>query len=285
MSDDGRHGFTLIAFVGSVFSPYYHWAGRRDPENHCAVNVALYGPKGRWAMTERGRGHLTRDAASYQLRNSALAWDGESLTITLDERCAPWPKPIRGRAVVTPRAPTHRVFHLDAAGRHRWRPISPICDFTIELDAPDLRWRGSAYLDSNDGDEPLQAAFRSWDWARAMTPDGARILYEVRRRDRADRDIAIAIDKAGAVTPAALPPRRAVARSRIWRMPRRIRCDEGAVAAPMERLEDAPFYSRSTIGARLDGVDIAWLHESLDLDRLDRRSTRLMLPFRMPRLG
>ena len=29
LSDDGAHGLTLIAFVGSVFSPYYAWARRR----------------------------------------------------------------------------------------------------------------------------------------------------------------------------------------------------------------------------------------------------------------
>ena len=29
MSDDGQHGITLIAFVGSVFSPYYAWARGR----------------------------------------------------------------------------------------------------------------------------------------------------------------------------------------------------------------------------------------------------------------
>ncbi|PIY72746.1 MAG: carotenoid 1,2-hydratase, partial [Rhodobacterales bacterium CG_4_10_14_0_8_um_filter_70_9] len=31
LSDDGRHGITLIAFIGSVFSPYYYWAGRARP--------------------------------------------------------------------------------------------------------------------------------------------------------------------------------------------------------------------------------------------------------------
>ena len=36
-------GLTIIAFVGSVFSPYYHWSGRAEPENHVAINVALYG--------------------------------------------------------------------------------------------------------------------------------------------------------------------------------------------------------------------------------------------------
>ena len=62
ISDDGNHGLTLIAFVGSVFSPYYAWARRRagpagaDPLNHCAVNVALYGRSGsRWATYPRAR--------------------------------------------------------------------------------------------------------------------------------------------------------------------------------------------------------------------------------------
>ena len=49
LSDDGQHGLTIIAFIGSVFSPYYAWARRRgpaDPLNHCALNVALYGTGG-----------------------------------------------------------------------------------------------------------------------------------------------------------------------------------------------------------------------------------------------
>ena len=50
LSDDGRHGLTVIAFIGSVFSPYYALARRRgagDPLDHCALNVALYGAGGR----------------------------------------------------------------------------------------------------------------------------------------------------------------------------------------------------------------------------------------------
>ena len=46
LSDDGRYGITLIAFIGSVFSPYYAFrrrSGRIDPLDHCALNVALYG--------------------------------------------------------------------------------------------------------------------------------------------------------------------------------------------------------------------------------------------------
>jgi carotenoid 1,2-hydratase len=66
LSDDGRHGLTIIGFVGSVFSPYYALARRKggaDPENFCALNVALYGEGGhRWSMTERGRRFISRDA-------------------------------------------------------------------------------------------------------------------------------------------------------------------------------------------------------------------------------
>ena len=72
LSDDGRHGLTIIGFVGSVFSPYYALARRRggaDPANHCALNVALYGDGGhRWSMTERGRRSISRSASALRHR-------------------------------------------------------------------------------------------------------------------------------------------------------------------------------------------------------------------------
>ena len=47
LSADRRHGLTVIALLGSVFSPYYARARRRDPAadplQYCAMNVALYG--------------------------------------------------------------------------------------------------------------------------------------------------------------------------------------------------------------------------------------------------
>jgi carotenoid 1,2-hydratase len=94
LSDDGRHGLTVIAFVGSVFSPYYAWARRRapaDPQNHCALNVALYGRPGRWAMTERGRGALGAEASALAIGPSSLRWDGNGLTIAIDEVTVPLP--------------------------------------------------------------------------------------------------------------------------------------------------------------------------------------------------
>ncbi|HTW26804.1 MAG TPA: carotenoid 1,2-hydratase, partial [Acetobacteraceae bacterium] len=54
--DTARAPRSVIAFIGSVFSPYYAWARRRgaaDPHAYCAVNVLLHGPARRWTMTER----------------------------------------------------------------------------------------------------------------------------------------------------------------------------------------------------------------------------------------
>ena len=125
LSDDGRFGLTIIAFVGSVFSPYYAWSGRADPLNHCAINVALYGPGHRWAMTERGRGAVTRDARRLGIGPSALSWDGRGLTIDVNEIAVPFPARLRGTVRVEPTCLNDEVFTLDAAGGHIWRPIAP----------------------------------------------------------------------------------------------------------------------------------------------------------------
>src|SRR5262249_10189070 len=90
ISDDGDHALTIIAFIGSVFSPYYALArrnGRGDPENHCALNVAMYGKSGkRWALTERKKLDLQRDANSLVIGPSSVSWDGSALVVSFDER-------------------------------------------------------------------------------------------------------------------------------------------------------------------------------------------------------
>jgi carotenoid 1,2-hydratase len=83
----------VIAFVGSVFSPYYAWArrrGRMDPHAHCAVNVALYGDGGhRWAMTERGQANLLRRPEALVIGPSSMTWRDGALVLDLDEVTAP----------------------------------------------------------------------------------------------------------------------------------------------------------------------------------------------------
>src|ERR1700761_5872689 len=100
LSDDGENGITIIAFIGSVFSPYYAFARRKgpaDPLNHCAINVAVYtNGNHRWAMTERPHGAVGRTANQFTVGPSNLAWDGRSLTIHIDETAVPIPRRVRG---------------------------------------------------------------------------------------------------------------------------------------------------------------------------------------------
>jgi len=236
-------------------------------------------------MTERGRKALARDATTFRVGPSGLEWTGTELRIDLNERAAPLPLPIRGRAVVRPRCFTRRAFDLDVAAKHRWAPLAPLCDFELDLDAPGLSWRGSAYLDTNDGDEPLEDGFQTWDWARAINSDGVKILYETRRRAGGPMDFALDVAPDGSVRDFTPPPRRVLPRGRIWRVPRAIRADAGADAQVTETLEDTPFYTRNVIETRVSGQPTTWLHESLEGDRLRMRWVKGLLPFRMPRLG
>ncbi|MGX7706935.1 carotenoid 1,2-hydratase [Methylobacterium sp. Gmos1] len=281
VSDDGQHGITVIAFLGSVFSPYYAWSGTKDPINHSAVNVVLYGRPKAWAMTERGRASVARSATSLAIGPSAMEWDGTMLTIRVEEVTSPLPSRISGTIRVRPSGITPGPFTLDAEGRHRWWPLAPSSRIEVALDRPSLRWNGHAYFDTNDGDVSLEESFRGWTWSRSTLSRGAAILYDVERRDGSRQDLSLRFDPDGTPrpieppVPAALPPT-------LWRLPRATRSDDGR-AAVLRRFEDAPFYSRSLLSARICGEAVQPVHEALDLDRFANPLVRLMLPFRMPR--
>ncbi|MFE1598897.1 carotenoid 1,2-hydratase [Methylobacterium sp. ID0610] len=281
VSDDGRHGLTVIAFLGSVFSPYYAWSGRRDPLDHSAINVVLYGAPARWAMTERRRRSVARDATSLAIGPSSLAWDGSGLTIRVNEVTAPLPSRIAGTIRVRPEGITPECFALDAEGRHRWWPMAPTARIEVALDRPALRWQGHAYCDTNDGDVALEDSFRSWTWSRSTLRRGTAILYDVLRRDGSRQDLSLRFDPDGTPRPIDPPVPAPLPRTR-WRLPRATRSDDGA-AAVIRRFEDAPFYSRSLLSARICGEAVQPVHEALCLDRFSHPLVRLMLPFRMPR--
>jgi len=280
-SDDGRYGITIIAFVGSVFSPYYAWAGRRDPLNHCAINVALYGRgASRWSMTERGRGALSRKPHEFSLGRSTLAWDGSKLFAEIDERGAPIPRPLRGRVWLEPQAWNRQSFTLSESGSHVWRPVAPFARALVAFSEPNISWSGDAYLDFNQGAAPLEADFRYWTWSRARTRTGAAILYEAERRAAPPLSLSLRFGPDGAAREGALPPRAALAPG-LWRVKRETRSDTDARVTA--GFEDSPFYTRSRIAHRLDGEDTTSMHEALDCDRFAHPLVRAMLPFRMPR--
>ena len=290
LSDDGRHGITVIAFVGSVFSPYYAWArgraGSADPENHCCLNVALYGAgAGRWCMTERGQRWVQRDACSLQIGPSRVQWDGNALVVDVDEVAVPFPHRVRGRVRLTPQALCSFVTPLDAAGRHRWGPIAPIARVEVDFPQPGLKWQGHAYLDSNEGDEPIDRPFRVWDWARAPLSDGSTaVIYDVQPKQGPDRVIAQRFARDGSATAFEAPSRQGLPRSK-WTLDRRMRTEPGTPARVLQTLEDTPFYVRSTVQAGLLGQTVTAMHESISLSRVASLPVRLMLPWRMPRRG
>jgi carotenoid 1,2-hydratase len=287
LSDDGRHGLTVIAFVGSVFSPYYALArslGHGDPDNFCALNVALYGEGGkRWAMTERGRGQVSRSRDEYTLGPSRVRWDGRALVVDIDEIGVPIPRRIRGRVRVEPEGLCRFIAPLDEAGRHHWGPIAPCARIEVELEQPRLRWRGHAYLDSNEGSEPVDRAFIDWDWSRATMAGGdTAVIYDVRPRQGGERVIAQRFGRDGSARPFEAPPRHRLPTS-MWRIPRQVRGDAVDPPQLLATLEDTPFYVRSKISSTLLGERLTSIHETLDVPRVVSLPVRLMLPWRMPR--
>ena len=274
---------TLIAFIGSVFSPYYAAARRRgpaDPRDHVALNVALYGdgPR-RWTMTERGRDQLSTSADRLRIGPSTLAWEGDTLVVDLHEVAAPWPRRVSGRVRVEGVLSGLQPIELDAAGAHRWQPIAPRARVSVELDTPALRWSGDGYLDSNQGDIPLEKSFDAWQWCRTPRPDGGALLrYDVQERDGRTRALRLDIAPDGELQVDDAQAAHPLVASR-WGIARDAH-DGGALR---QTLEDGPFYARSLLATPWQGHSLPTFHESLSLERFRARWVQALLPFRMPR--
>jgi carotenoid 1,2-hydratase len=267
-----------------VFSPYYAWSGRRHPEEHCAVNVALYGHNvGRWTMTERGRTALSRTPDSLRIGPSEARWRDGALSISIAEISAPLPRRVRGEVRVRPRAMVSASYDLDGSGRHWWCPLAPVADIEVKMESPRLSWRGSGYLDTNFGTRPLEDDFAAWNWSRARARDGAIVLYDTRLVSGDQRAIGIHIGDDGRVQPIAMPPPFALPSTPIWSIARQTRSDPATVARVERTLEDTPFYARSMVVTEVGGVSVRAIHESLSLERFRQPIVKLMLPFRMPR--
>ena len=228
---------------------------------------------------------MQRDAHSFQVGPSRLHWDGQALVVDIDEMSVPWPHRVRGRVKLYPQALCRYTTALDAGGRHRWGPIAPCSRIEVAFEQPALRWSGHAYMDSNEGDEPIDVPFRAWDWARAPLADGGTaVIYDVRPKAGPDRVIAQRFAPDGSAQAFEAPPRQSLPRS-AWHLPRSMRNAGTEPARVLQTLEDTPFYVRSTLQAGLLGERITAIHETLDIPRVVSLPVRLMLPFRMPRRG
>ena len=224
VSHDAQHGIVIIAFVGSVFSPYYFRARQRGPtpaEDYSSINVCLYRPGGdRWAMTERGRRSVLRDARTFRVGGSQLSWDGTRLVAEIRERSAPFGRRIRGRLEVIPAALNAEQFQLDTAGRHHWRPVAPVADISVEFSNPRFDWDGHGYVDTNHGERMLELDFATWDWSRSAESAGTSIYYVARSPDGEERRLGMRFRPDGSRTALDVPDPQDLPRS-AWRVGKR----------------------------------------------------------------
>lgn len=243
--------------------------------------MALYGrDRSRWSLTERGRGALTRSPDALQVGPSALRHEGDALQVTVDERCWPIPRRLRGRVRLVPEVRGDRERVLEVDGDHRWWPIAPRARVEVAFDEPSLRWSGTGYLDCNWGREPLEQAFHSWTWSRAPLARGALVLYDTRPRRGEPAAMALRFDGSGAAHELEPPPRVSL-QPTLFGIERATRSESGAEL--VRTLTDSHFYARSVVRSQLLGESAVGIHESLSLDRFGTRWAKLLLPFRMPR--
>ncbi len=247
------------------------------------MNVALYGAKRRWAMTERGEKALMRDANTLRIGPSSMQWNGKALYISLDEVTAPLPSRIRGSIILTPEVHNRQSFELSEGGEHCWWPLAPRARIEVDLPMPGVRWSGDAYLDCNWGEAPLEKSFRHWSWSRTQCPDGSsEIFYDVVSRDRYDVHLALRVGATGVLEEIKAPDSMQLPRT-LWHLERPHRLNHDDSIRFSTALEDGPFYSRTLIGTAAHGQTSNTVHESLSLERFSSLWVQAMLPFRMPR--
>ena len=111
-------------FIGSVFSPWYRWYGRKSPHDHVCINVALYGPGGRFTMTERSRGALRQSRHRFQVGPSSMEWRDGMLVIDVDEISNPLICRVRGQIRLHPRGVTDIEMPLKPDGNPC---LAPLC--------------------------------------------------------------------------------------------------------------------------------------------------------------
>lgn len=283
ISQCGTRAISVIAFIGSVFSPWYRWSGRKDPENHVCINVATYGPGGRFTMTDRGRAALRQTTDSFTVGPSSLTWVDGALVIDVNEVSSP---PIVGRVKgqirVTPSAVTSVELPLTPDGAHIWRPFGPVSGIDVNLDAPGWQWSGHGYFDANFGTRALEEDFAYWTWGRYPARGGSTCFYDATRLDGSELASGFHFTEDGSASDIELPPQHSFRRSN-WLVKRETRGDATAKPRQVKSMLDAPFYSRAMVETELNGEKTVGVFEALDLVRFRQPLLKPMLAVRVPR--
>ena len=283
LSDCGTRAVSVIGFIGSVFSPWYRWSGRKCPQDNVCINVATYGPGGRFTMTDRGQTALRQTASRLQVGPSMMRWDGTDLVIEINEISSPpLINRIRGEIRVSPSAITSVELPLTPDGAHIWRPFAPSARISVDIDRKGWQWQGEGYFDANFGTRALEEDFSYWTWGRYPTQKGATCFYDATRLDGSELAAGFAFDTQGRARQIPLPAKKKFRRS-LWAVKRETRSDPDFAPHQAMSMLDAPFYSRSAVTTKLDGEETTGVHEALDLTRFRSPLLKPMLAVRVPR--
>lgn len=277
---------SIIAFIGSVFSPWYKWSGRKSPQNNVCINVATYGPKGRFTMTDRGHTALRQSEHQLTIGPSSLTWDEatQRLIIDINEISSlPLISKIKGRVTISPKGITNTELPLTEDGAHVWRPFAPTADIDVALNMPGWTWSGHGYFDANFGTRALEQDFNYWTWGRFPTSEGTSCFYDLELRNGQKTHHAVQFDRTGATQGIATPPPETSFRKSLWAVTRKTRCDVGETPKQVQNLLDAPFYNRAVVETHLKGEKSIGVFEALNLHRFRNPIILAMLAVRVPR--
>ena len=247
------------------------------------MNVATYGPRARFAMTDRGRDALDATSNRLTIGPSSMHWTGDSLVIEVREVSSlPLVSRMAGTITVKPHAISGVELPLTEDGAHIWRPFAPSCDITVDLNHDAWRWSGHGYFDANFGSRPLEQDFSRWYWGRFPNRDGTLCVYDAIRRDGSKLDAAFQFgpDGAARTVPA---PQPVPFRTSRWGVKRNTRADPGTMPTEVLSMLGAPFYNRAAVRTSINGEVLTGIHESVDLNRYANPLLKPMIAVRVPR--
>jgi carotenoid 1,2-hydratase len=289
VSDDASTALVIIGLLGNPFSPAYAKARARgervSPLEFSAFNISISRARAtRWALTERPAASVHREPTALSIGGSSMRWTPSgALEVLVSERSAPWGQKIAGSILFHPTRLTQEVVPIDGAGNHIWTPVAPLGRVEVKLSHPDVRFSGSAYLDANHGNEPLEEGFSEWSWARITQPGRTLITYDVSTRRGARKLHGLSVDNRG-VAPLEAQQHNSLGFTRFG-LTRRMRTPAEAEMHLVRTVEDGPFYARSLIDGSIQGQHACGVHEVVSLDRLVRSWVQFLIPFRMRRVA
>ena len=283
ISNDGNRAISIIGFIGSVFSPWYYWSKRKDPQNHVCINVAMYGKGWRWTMTERGKQKLKRTQNMLKVGPSSFNWNKDHLIINFDEYSIPHFDNVKGTVKIIPKFISEIECNLLSDNSHVWRPFSPISKIEVDINKPGWQWEGHGYFDANFGSSALEKDFSYWTWGRFPTDKGSYTFYDAIPRKEKNVNIALLFKNNGGIDKILNPPDKANLSRSLWLVKRETRSDINFKPKQIKHMLDTPFYTRAGVQTSIFGEKSIGVHEALDLNRFSSPFLKPMLAVKAPR--